>query len=372
MGTAIAGAVKSAPKGNGPVHRLLAAFLLAILATSLPAVAEETVTIRFGFASAGVDNRPFSGGSPIATAQAEHYVENELKDLPGVRVEYSFFKGAGPAVNEAFANGQLDFASQGDLPQIIGRANGLKTRILAAAGAHGPMYLGVPIDSDIHGIRDLKGRRVAIFRGTNNHLAVVKVLAANGLTERDLQGINMDEASANAALATRNIDAAFGNYGILLLAEQGLARVAYTTKGDNPAYERESSLIAADGFVVAHPDITQRVVTAIVKAAYWSSEEANRDALFEIWARSGRPANVYRRDFAGQTLKYRNTPLLDDYLVAQYRFQAKQAREYGLVRRDVSIDGWIDPQFLNVALKQLGLEHYWTSYDANGKPQGGS
>jgi sulfonate transport system substrate-binding protein len=114
------------------------------------------------------------------------------------------------------------------------------------------------------------------------------------------------------------------------------------------------------------------VVTAIVKAAYWSSQEENRDALFEIWAKSGRPASVYRLDFEGQSLKYRNTPLLDDYLVAQYRFQAQQAREYGLVRRDVSTDGWIDPQFLNVALKQLGLEHFWTSYDANGTPQGGS
>ncbi len=77
--------------------------LSPILATSTALeAADEPVTIRFGFANVGVDNRPFSGGSPIATAQAEHYVENELKDLPNVKVEYSFFKGAGPAVNEAF------------------------------------------------------------------------------------------------------------------------------------------------------------------------------------------------------------------------------------------------------------------------------
>jgi sulfonate transport system substrate-binding protein len=41
-------------------------------------------------------------------AHANHYIENELKDLPGVTVDYAFFKGAGPAVNEAFANDQLD------------------------------------------------------------------------------------------------------------------------------------------------------------------------------------------------------------------------------------------------------------------------
>jgi sulfonate transport system substrate-binding protein len=200
----------------------------------------------------------------------------------------------------------------------------------------------------------------------------VKVLAANGLSERDFQGINMDEASSNAALATRNIDAAFGNYGVLLLAEQGLTRIAYTTKGDNPAFERQSTLIASDDFVTKYPDLTQRVVTAVVKAAYWSSQEENREALFEIWSRSGRPPSVYRADFAGQPLKYRSSPLIDDYLIEQYRVQARQAKEFGLLRRDVSVDGWFDPQFLNVALKQLGLEHFWPRYGANGKIEDGS
>jgi sulfonate transport system substrate-binding protein len=343
--------------------------LLATLAATTVARADEPITIRFGFANVGVDNRQFSGGNFIATAHAGHYIENELKDLPGVKIEFSFFKGAGPAVNEAFANGQLDFASQGDLPQIIGRANGLKTRQLAAGGAHAPMYLAAPPDSDIHTIKDLKGRKVALFRGTNNHLAAVKVLAENGMTERDFQGINMDEASANSALATRNIDAAFGNYGVLLLVDNGLAKIVYSTKGDNPAFERQSTLIAADSFVANRPDLTQRVVTAIVKAAYWSSQEENREALFDIWARSGRPASVYRSDFDGQSLKYRNSPLIDDYLINAYRVQTKQAKEYGLIRRDVSVDGWFDAQFLTTALKQLSLEHFWPRYGADGKPE---
>ncbi|WP_158930437.1 ABC transporter substrate-binding protein [Acidisphaera sp. S103] len=343
--------------------------VLAGLAATTVARADEPITIRFGFANVGVDNRQFSGGNFIATAHADHYIDNELKDRPGVKIEYSFFKGAGPAVNEAFANGQLDFASHGDLPEIIGRANGLKTRHVLAGGAHAPLYLAVPPNSDIHTIKDLKGRKVALFRGTNNHLAAVKVLAANGMTERDFQGINMDEASANAALATRNIDAAFGNYGLLLLVDQGLAKIAYTTKGGSPAFERQSTLVASERFVTDHPDLVQRVITGAVKAAYWSSQEQNRDALFDIWVRSGRPASVYRADFAGQTLKYRNTPLIDDYLIEAYRQQAKQAREYGLIRRDVSVDGWFEPRFLNVALKQLNLEHFWTRYAADGKPE---
>jgi len=353
-------------------RRTLLSAAATALALPVTARAADPVTIRFGFANVGVDNRQFSGGSALATMHAERYVEKELADLPNVAIEYAFFKGAGPAVNEAFANGQLDFASQGDLPQVIARANGLKTRQLLANGAHAPMYLIVQPGSDIRTVKDLKGRKVAIFRGTNNHLAAVKVLAAAGLTERDLQGINMDEASATAALVTGNIDATFGNFGALLLADKGLARIAYTTKGDNPAFERQGTLIAADSFVAKYPDLTQRVVTAAVKAAHWSSREENREAAFEIWARSGRPPSVYRADYDGQAMKYRNSPLIDDYLIEQYRVQARQAKEHGLLRRDVSVDGWFDKRFLDTALKQLDLERFWTRYNADGKPEGGA
>lgn len=76
-----------------------------------------------------------------------------------MRIEWYFFKGAGPAVNEAFANNQLDFAIQGDLPEIIGRANGLKTKILLASGAHAPIYLAVPVGSPVRKVADLRGKR---------------------------------------------------------------------------------------------------------------------------------------------------------------------------------------------------------------------
>ena len=55
-----------------------------------------------------------------AVAHSEHYLDQEFKDQPDLKIEWSFFKGAGPAVNEALANNQLDFAIQGDLPEIIG------------------------------------------------------------------------------------------------------------------------------------------------------------------------------------------------------------------------------------------------------------
>ena len=209
---------------------------------------------------------------------------------------------------------------------------------------------------------------MAIFRGTNNHLAIVKAFAASGLAERDLQVINMDAATTNAALAAREIDAAVGNFDILQLVAQGLAKIIYSTKGDNPAFERQGTVIAREAFVTANPEVTQGIVTSFVRAAHWSSLEENREALFAIWARSGRAASIFRDDFGGQTLKYRNSPLLDAFLIEQYRVQAQQAREFGLIRRPVDIAGWFEQRYLQTALAQLGLQRFWTPYDAAGKP----
>jgi hypothetical protein len=52
-------------------------------------------SIRFGFANVGVDNRQFFSGNFLAVAHADHYIDNELKNLPGVKVEYTFF-GSSP------------------------------------------------------------------------------------------------------------------------------------------------------------------------------------------------------------------------------------------------------------------------------------
>jgi sulfonate transport system substrate-binding protein len=336
------------------------------IASAAPAFAEP-LTIRFGFAQVGVGNRQFGSGSPAAIVHEKGLLEAEFKNDPDIKVEWSFFKGAGPAVNEALANDQLDFAQQGDLPAIVGRSNGLKTRIIVANSIRANIYLAVRKDSGIEKFEDLKGRKVAQFRGTNLQLATDKVLAAHGLTERDIRFINMDFATATAALVNGDIDAAFGQADYLALEKQDVARVVYTTRGDDPTFTRHAHVLVTEKFEREHPDLTARVVKVLVRAAAWSSDENNREAVFESWAKSGIPIETFRADFEGQTLKYRNTPLLDPFLIAAYRDQAERARQYRLLRGDVSIDDWFEPKYVDRAIAELGLQNYWPRYDAKGQ-----
>jgi len=352
-----------------PVRHLLR--WTALLATALAASAQAAPdTIRIGVATAGGGDPVTWGGSPGGVARANNWLEEEFK-ASGIKVEWLFFKGAGPAVNEALSNKQIDFAYQGDLPSIVGRSNGLKTKVLLVSGARNNLYLVTPTQSAIQSIKDLKGRTVSIFRGTNGHLVAINVLAAEGLAERDIKGVNLDTGSAQAALVSNGVDAAFGGYEWFKVRDQGLAKVVYSTQGRDPALTRQAALLVRSEFEQANPAEVQRVVDVFVRAAHWSSEEKNRDELFRIWARSGTPVASWTAEFDKQPLAQRNSPLADDFIVARYKAVVGDALKLKLIRREVTVDDWFDTRYLKAALKKQGLEGYWSAFDAKGRPKGG-
>ncbi|GJD65283.1 hypothetical protein [Methylobacterium frigidaeris] len=84
-------------------------------------------------------------------------------------------------------------------------------------------------------------------------------------------------------------------------------------------------LIVAGAFARAHPGLVARVVGASVCAAAWASEEANREAVFGPWVRSGAPAAVVRADDDGRPPAERLSPRADDLPVESCREKAARA-----------------------------------------------
>lgn len=158
--------------------------LVAVIGLAANAQAETLRTIRIGVPDQSAGSQPFIEG-PVGMAFIRHQLEEVFKPQ-GVEVQWQFFKGAGPAVNEALANRQLDFVYLGDLAAIIGKANGLPTRLLL--GSRGSeSWLAVTKASGIKTLADLKGKRVAVYRGTADQLAFDRALQTAGLNERSLQ-----------------------------------------------------------------------------------------------------------------------------------------------------------------------------------------
>jgi sulfonate transport system substrate-binding protein len=331
--------------------------------------AENPSVIRMVFPGVGVGNRPVTGGSSYSTVHLRGLLEEEFKK-DGIQIQWSFLRGAGPATNELYANGLADFSLLGDLPSIIGRSSGLKTRVLAATAIRGNTYIFVPTGSPIQTVPDLRGKKVAIFKGTNIQLSANKILEKFGLRESDIRSINMDTATAKAAMATADIDAAFGGAEYLSLRDQGLARLLYSTDSSDPLAYRHCSFVGSEEFIHKYPEITKRVVKTLVVAAKWlSDQDANPSPALQLWTRSGVTFANFKEDLGKNSLKVLSSPLVDEYLTSQYNENIQEAKRFGLIRNSFRFEDWHDPQFLQEALKELQLENYWVPYGADGKPK---
>lgn len=340
---------------------------ITLLVSVAGQAAENPTVIRFGSPIVGSGNRPIAYGSFYATAQTKALFEQEFKK-DGIKIEWNNFKGAGPAVNEAVANNLLDITWEGDLPALIGKAGGLNTLLLLASGFLNT-YLVVPNNSTAEKLEDLKGKKVAVFKGTAPQLSAAKILAEHGLTEKDFRTISMDGNTAIAALTTGDVDAIWTGGSAYQLVDRGVGKIVYDTR--SRSYE-----LASQGFVLVHgdfekkyPQIVQRIVNVLVKESAWSSDPKNKVQALQLWAKSGVPYSSLQRDVEGIDFKRSQSPLLDPFFLANIKRNATQAQKLNLLLGEVNIDEWQQPKYLQQALKDLKLEGFWTTYNTQGQPQ---
>ena len=333
--------------------------------TQVFAEAKPTV-IRLASPMVGTGNRPVGYGNFYATTQTLGLIEKEFQK-DGIKVQWNNFKGAGPAINESYANGLVDITWIGDLPGLIGKASRLDTKAILVAGTKSDTYLAVANDSTAKSLADLKGKRIGFFKGTNLHLSIMNVLKKNGFAEKDFRFVNMDGPVAYSALASGDIDAIWSNQTVLSVVDRGIAKVIYTTKNEPDLYKTSGYVLVNSKFEQKYPETVQRVVNVLVKQAAWESNPANKDALFKQWAKSGLSYANINKAHTGVDLKRNSAPIFDDYNVALIKQKLKTGQDLKLIRGTFDVDTWIEPKYLNNALKSQNLQSFWTPLNANGK-----
>ncbi len=316
--------------------------------------ADKPAVIRVG--AVGSSGKPFAGGIN-GIVQSLGLLQQEFKS-DGIQIQLTLYKGAGPAVNEALAAGKLDIASIGDLPCVIGRAGGLKTRYILGRDNGVNSYIIAAPQANIHSLKDLKGKRISVSKGTKTHLTLNRLLAQVGLTERDVKLVNLSGADASAALATGSVDAIIGGADRPLV-QQGLAVNVYDTRKDPIQNKGRGALLVTEEFAKKYPDIVKRVVKAHIRAAYWASQEKNREALYAIETKTGGSRQSLIVDLAGQNLKEKYDPTLNASSVASFKDIVDFAFRSRLIRQKFDVDQWFDKSYSEAALKELGLENYW-------------
>lgn len=324
--------------------RHLAAPTLIGLLGYLPwlAQAEDLKHIRIAVPdlSAGAQH---SGGGISDVLRSQQLLEKAFAE-DGVTIDWKYFKGAGPVINEAFANGQVDFAYLGDLAAIIGKANGLDTRLLSAAARGNKQYLAVVPGSGIKTLHDLKGKRVGLFRGTATQLSFDAALASVGLSEKDLKVINLDFNAAVAALAAQQIDASWGGSNLSSLQAKGLAEIPLTTKDLNNAGSVQSVLVGAGAFVDAHPQAVAKLLKTQEQAVQWLTNDANKPAYIQLVSGlASYPPQILEQDLKDQTFSEVFPSQLDPVFLATLQDSVTLAAQQRLIRKAFHVSDWVAP-----------------------------
>ncbi|MNZ56171.1 putative aliphatic sulfonates-binding protein precursor [compost metagenome] len=325
---------------------LLGAFPSTTSAASAPV---EEIRIAVPDLSAGSNH---SGGGVVDVLRDQQLLEKAFADQ-GIKVQWSFFKGAGPVINEAFANGQVDFAYLGDLAAIIGKSSGTDTRLLSGIARNIKSYLGVVPGSGITDLHSLKGKRVALFRGTANQLSFDAAIASQGLSERDFKVVNLDFNAGNAAIVARQVDATWGLSNLNALRARGLVEIPLSTNDLGGAGRIQSVLVGAGAFVDAHPELVTRLLAAQEQALQWLTREENKDAYIQLVSTlANYPPVILQEDYKDEKLAEVFRSELDAEFLAQLQKSVELAAELRLIRKPFVVTDWAAPRFLEAATRQ--------------------
>ena len=133
-------------------------------------------------------------------------LEEKLKPL-GYKVVWTEFP-SGPPLLEALNVGAIDFGIAGETPPIFAQAAGAPLVYVAyePPAPQGEAIL-VPKDSPLKSVADLKGKKVALNKGSNVHYLLVKALEKAGVKYTDIQPVFLAPADARAAFERGAVDA---------------------------------------------------------------------------------------------------------------------------------------------------------------------
>ena len=129
-----------------------------------------------------------------------------LDGLP-YKIAFSTFTSGPPQVEAATA-GKIDFAITGNTPPIFGAASNAKVKVVSAydGGGNGDQVL-VQADSPVKSIADLRGKRIAVGKGSSAHGHILAQLKNAGLSPSDVQLVFLQPADALSAFTKRQADA---------------------------------------------------------------------------------------------------------------------------------------------------------------------
>ena len=243
---------------------LLAATLaLALLPSTQLRAADNPKEIRIDWATY----------NPVSMVLKEKQLLEKEFSKDGISIVWVQTLGSNKAL-EFLNAGSIDLGSTAGAAALVGKINGNPIKSIYVYSRPEWTALVTRKDTPIAKIADLKGKRVAVTRGTDPHIFLVRALQSVGLTEKDIAPVLLQHPDGKTALIRGDVDAWAGLDPMMAQAEvEDGARLFYRNKDANTW----GILNASEQFLKDHPDIVRRVLAVYEEARKYSLANYNEE-----------------------------------------------------------------------------------------------
>ena len=319
------------------------------------AAAALALTIGAGVAQAapdriGLDHAYYNPVSLLLKDKG--WIEEEFKK-DGIDVRWVLSLGSNKAL-EYLNGGSIQFGSTAGGAALVGRANGNPIKAIYIYSRPEWTALVTGKDSGIKSVADLKGKRVAVTRGTDPHLFLLQALNQAGLTEKDIKPVLLQHPDGGRALVSGQVDAWAGLDPHMAKHElQEGARLFHR----DPALNTYGVLNVREDFATENPEIVERLLAVYERARKYSLE--NPDELRGYLVKAAKVEDEIARKQLGE-----RTDLSNPVIGGEHRKALTAAgtvlREIGVLKPDTDVPALvadlIDDQYIQRVNRQQAAQ----------------
>ena len=257
----------------------------AILVTTQSAMAENAPkTVNIGYQKANI----------FALLKYRGTLDEDFKKQ-GIAVRWVEFP-AGPQMLEGLNVGSIDLAATGDAPPAFAQAAKADLVYLAHSPANPKTEaIVVPENSTIKNVADLKGKRVALNKGSDVNYLLVSALEKAGLTYKDITPVYLPPADARAAFQRGAVDAwVIWDPYYAEVETNAKARLVKNAEGLVPHY---TFYLASRKFAETWPETAKKVVDELGSLSDWANKHPAETAKI-LSTSTGLPQPIWQRALA--------------------------------------------------------------------------
>jgi sulfonate transport system substrate-binding protein len=323
---------------------------LALVAAVLIVAAMSSACSRTASVKPATIKLDYAYYNPVSLVlKDKKFLEQDL-GRDGISVEWTQSLGSNKAL-ELLNSKSIDFGSTAGAAALIGKANGNPIKAIYVYSRPEWTALVVRKDSPITKVEDLKGKKVAVTRGTDPHIFLLRALHEAGLTEKDIEMVVLQHPDGRIALEKGDVDAWAGLDPMMAQTEiQSGSRLFYR----NVNFNSYGVLNVREEFAKRYPAYVERVLAAYEKARVWAIQ--NPEEFCKLFAGAAKLDDAVVTKVLGRT-DLSNSVIGDDQIKV-ITASGDVLKQNNVISNNADVNGsvkdLIDPQYVrDVVSKNL-------------------